>query len=164
MVVFDATILIDLFHPRTQSDRKAKLQHLLAELQRKRTKILIPTPAFSEFLAGAGKARDEYHRQISVSSAFKLGTFDSRAAMECALMLDEARSNADKRANGKTWAKAKFDWQIVAIAKVGNAKIIYSDDGDIARIAMRHGLDTIKTDGLPLPDSARQHKLDLPEQ
>lgn len=159
MVVFDATILIDLFHPRTQSDRKAKLQHLLTEFQRKRTKILIPTPAFSEFLAGAGKARDEYHRQVSVSSAFKLGTFDSRAAM-----LDAARSDADKRANGKTWAKAKFDWQIVAIAKVGNAKIIYSDDGDIARIAMRHGLDTIKTDDLPLPDFARQHKLDLPEK
>lgn len=164
MVVFDATILIDLFHPRTPLDRKAKLQHLIAELQRKRTKILIPTPAFSEFLARAGKARDEYHRQISASSAFKLGTFDSRAAMECALMLDAALSGGDKRANGKTWAKAKFDWQIVAIAKVGNAKIIYSDDGDIARIAMRHGLGVIKTVDLPFPDSARQHKLDLSEQ
>lgn len=58
----------------------------------------------------------------------------------------------------------KFDWQIVAIAKVGNAKIIYSDDGDIARIAMRHGLGVIKTVDLPFPDSARQHKLDLSEQ
>lgn len=164
MVVFDATILIDLFHPRTSSDRKAKLQHLITELQRKRTKILIPTPAFSEFLARAGKARDEYHRQISASSAFKLGTFDSRAAMECALMLDAALSGGDKRANAKTWAKAKFDWQIVAIAKVGNAKVIYSDDGDIARIAARYELSVTKTDDLPFPDSTRQHKLDLSEQ
>ena len=163
MVVFDATILIDLFHPRTPSDRKAKLQHLIVELQRKRTKILIPTPAFSEFLARAGKARDEYHRQISASSAFKLGAFDSRAAMECALMLDAALSSGDKRASAKTWAKAKFDWQIVAVAKVGNARIIYSDDGDIARIATRYELGVIKTDDLPFPDSARQHKLDLSE-
>lgn len=79
-------------------------------------------------------------------------------------MLEAALSGGDKRANGKTWAKAKFDWQIVAIAKVGNAKIIYSDDGDIARIAMRHGLGVIKTVDLPFPDSARQHKLDLSEQ
>ncbi len=79
-------------------------------------------------------------------------------------MLDAALSGGDKRANTKTWAKAKFDWQIVAIAKVGNAKIIYSDDGDIARITTRHGLSAIKTDDLPLPDSARQHKLDLADQ
>lgn len=164
MVVFDATVLIDLFHPRTHPDHKAKLEHLIAELQRKRTKILIPTPAFAEFLARAGKARDEYHRRLSASSAFKLGSFDSRAAMECALMLDVALSSGDKRTNGKTWAKAKFDWQIVAISKVGNAKIIYSDDGDIARIGARLGLSVIKTDDLPFPDSARQHKLDLPEQ
>lgn len=163
MVVFDASILIDLFHPRTPPDRKAKLEHLLAELQRKRTKILVPTPAFSEFLAGAGKARDKYHRQISASSVFKLGAFDSRAAMECALMLDAALSGGDKRANGKTWAKAKFDWQIVAIAKVSNTRTIYSNDGDIARIASRHELSAIKADDLPFPDSARQHKLDLTE-
>ena len=78
-------------------------------------------------------------------------------------MLDAALSGGDKRANAKSWAKAKFDWQIVAIARVGNAKVIYSDDGDIARIAARHELRVVKTDDLPLPDSARQHKLDLSE-
>ena len=163
MVVFDATVLIDLFHPRTHADRKAKLEHLIAGLHSKRTKILSPTPALSEFLAGAGKARDEYHRRLAASSAFKLGAFDSRAAMECALMLEAVLTSGDKRAN-KTWAKAKFDWQIVAIAKVGNAKIIYSDDGDIFRIGTRQGLAVIKTEDLPLPNSARQHRLDLPEQ
>ena len=29
MIVFDATVLIDLFHPRTHPDRKAKLEHLI---------------------------------------------------------------------------------------------------------------------------------------
>jgi predicted nucleic acid-binding protein len=59
--------------------------------------------------------------------------------------------------------KAKFDWQIVAIAKVVNARTIYSEDGDISRIGQRLGLAVIKTDDLPLPDSARQTELELPE-
>ena len=161
MVVFDATVLIDLFHPRTHPDRKAKLEHLIAELQRQRTKIVLPAPAIAEFLARAGKARDGYHQHIASSSAFKVGSFDSRAAMECALMLDAALTGGDKRANAKTWAKAKFDWQIVAIARVANAHTIYSDDGDIARVGARHGIRVIKTDDLELPASARQAKLDL---
>lgn len=33
MVVFDATILIDLLNPRTTPDRIAKLEHLVSELQ-----------------------------------------------------------------------------------------------------------------------------------
>lgn len=163
MVVFDATVLIDLFHPRTHADRKAKLEHLIAELQRKKTKIVIPTPALSEFLARAAKARDANYSRLSTSAAFKIAPFDSRAAMECALMLDAALTSGDKRANAKTWAKAKFDWQIVAIAKVANACTIYSEDGDIARIGKQHGLAVIKTDDLPLPDSARQAELDLPK-
>lgn len=65
MVVFDATVLIDLFHPRTHSDRKVKLEHLIAELQRGKTKIVIPTPALSEFLARAGKARESYHEKLA---------------------------------------------------------------------------------------------------
>jgi predicted nucleic acid-binding protein len=163
MVVFDATVLIDLFNPRLHPDRRAKLDHLVAELQRKKTKIVIPTPALAEFLARAGKARDTYYEQLSTQSAFKIGAFDNRAAMECALMLNTALSSGDKRAQAKTWAKAKFDWQIIAIARVASAHMLYSEDSDLARIGARHGITVIKTDDLPLPASARQAKLDLPE-
>ncbi len=163
MVVFDATVLIDLFNPRLNPDRKAKLDHLLAELQRKKTKIVIPTPALAEFLARAGKARDAYHEQLSSQSSFRIGSFDNRAALECALLLDAALSSGDKRSHTKTWAKAKFDWQIIAIARVANAHMLYSEDSDLARIGARHGIAVIRTDDLPLPASARQAKLDLPE-
>jgi predicted nucleic acid-binding protein len=161
MVVFDATILIDLLNPRTVADRNAKLEHLVSELQKSKSKILIPTPALSEFLAGAGKARDGYYQKISASSAFQVVAFDARAAMECALMIDETYTKADKQARTKTWTKAKFDWQIIAITKVSGANVIYSDDGDIARMGDRFGIKVIKTDDLPLPASARQGKLNL---
>lgn len=161
MVVFDATILIDLLNSRTALDRIAKLEHLISELQKSKSKILIPTPALSEFLAGAGKARDSYYQKLSLSSAFQVVAFDARAAMECALMIDETYTKADKKSRAKTWAKAKFDWQIIAIAKVSGVSVIYSDDDDIARMGKRYGIDVIKTDDLPLPASARQGKLNL---
>ena len=163
MVVFDAPVLIDLFNPRLHADRRAKIEQLVGELQRKKAKILIPTPALAEYLAKAGKARDKVHAELTTRGVFKIGSFDSRAALECALMLDTAKRDGDKRGQAKTWAKAKFDWQIIAIAKVANAHTLYSEDSDLARIGARHGITVTKTDDLPLPASARQAKLDLPE-
>lgn len=161
MVVFDATLLIDLLNPRIKGDRKAKLDHLVTDLGKKRVKILIPTPALAEFLARAGKAREEYYSRFRASTHFKIAPFGEKAAMECALLLDEALSAGDKRAGAKTWAKAKFDWQIVAIARTENATVIYSDDEDVGRIAKRLMIPVIKTDEIPIPDSSRQHKLEL---
>jgi predicted nucleic acid-binding protein len=153
-VVFDASVLIDLFNPRLKSDRKAKLDCLVETLQKQRSKILIPTPALTELMIRAGKARDEYQRILSSRSVFKIENFDSLAAMECALLLDEALAAKEKRNIGKV--KFKFDWQIVAIAASRNAQAIYSDDEDISRYAKRVNIPVYKTDDLPLPDSARQ--------
>ena len=161
MVVFDASILIDLFNPRLKGDRRAQLDHLVETLQKKRTTILIPTPALSELMARAGSARDEYFRKLNSSSNFRINPFGAKAAMECALMIDEALTSGDKKNKAKTWAKAKFDWQIAAIAKSENATAIYSDDGDIARVGKRANIAVIKTDDLPLPASARQGQLNL---
>ena len=156
-VVFDASVLIDLFNPRLQGDRKTKLDYLVKSLQKERTKILIPTPALTELMIKAGKARDEYQRILSSRSVFKIEPFDTRAAMECALLLAEALAAKEQRIIGKV--KFKFDWQIIAIAASRNAQAIYSDDDDIVRYAKRVDIPVYKTDNLPLPDSARQHEL-----
>lgn len=159
-VAFDATILIDLFNPRLKGDRRAKLDYLVHELQKKKTKILIPTPALTELMIRAGKVREEIHQKLSGASAFQITSFDSRAAMECALLLEEALDTDGKRQLTKS--KIKFDWQIVAIAASHDAIVIYSDDGDIARYGKRANLVVIKTDDLPLPASALQGNLELP--
>jgi predicted nucleic acid-binding protein len=161
MVIFDASVLIDLFNIRLKDDRRAKLDQLVETLQKKRTTILIPTPALSEFMARAGSARDEYFRKLNSSSNFRIAPYGAKAAMECALMIDEALTGGDKKANAKTWAKAKFDWQIVAIAKSENATAIYSEDADIVRLGKRANIFVIKTEELPLPASARQHSMDF---
>ena len=156
-VVFDASILIDLFNPRLKGDRKVKLEFLVETLQKDRSKILIPTPALTEFMVKADKARDEYLRSLSVKTAFKLEPFGERAAMECALLLAQALPMRERRQVSKV--KFKFDWQIVAVAASCNAKAIYSDDDDIARYAERVNIPAYKTDDLPLPISARQEQI-----
>lgn len=159
MVVFDASILIDLFNPRLGGDRRFKLDYLVDTLEKQRTKILVPTPALTELMVYAEKARDSYHRLLSASSVFQISPFDSRAAMECALLLADAFSAKERRKVTKT--KFKFDWQIVAIAASRNATTIYSDDPDIVRYGERVQLRVIKTEDLPLPDSAKQGTLPL---
>jgi predicted nucleic acid-binding protein len=158
-IAFDATVLIDLFNPRLKGDRRAKLDELVAQLQKSRSKILIPTPALTELLVRAGKAREEIHQQLSNKSKFQITPFDSRAAMECALMLEDALDTKSKHQITKS--KIKFDWLIVATAAAHNATTIYSDDGDIARCGQRANIKVVKIDDLPLPASARQKKLEL---
>lgn len=62
-----------------------------------------------------------------------------------------------KRENAAaTWAKIKYDRQIVAIAKVCGATTIYSDDGDIRAIAAREKIAVVRLIDIALPDAAKQ--------
>ena len=153
-VVFDASILIDLFSKRLSIDRKARLDHLVDSLKKRRTKVMIPTPALAEFLVKAGSARGAYLQELSDSAAFTIESFDQRAAVECALLLEEAWASEQKRKVNHT--KFKFDWQIVAIAASRRATAIYSDDSDIAKAASRVNIPVYSINALPIPSSAQQ--------
>ena len=156
-VVFDASILIDLLNPRLKGDRRFRVDHLIESLAKQRVKILVPTPALTDLMVRAGKAREGYHRELTQSSRFRVEPFDAKAAMECALLLSEAWDKGKK--TGITRTKFKFDWQIVAIAASRNATAIYSDDEDLAAAARRVAIAVYATDSLPLPQSALQSPL-----
>lgn len=158
-VAFDATVLVDFFNRKLTGDRRAKLDELVATLEKSKTKIVIPTPALTEVLIRAGKAREEIHNALTRKSAFEIAPFDVKAAMECSLLLEEAWSGVEKRAITKT--KFKFDWQILAIAATRRVTTIYSDDGDMAKAAVRAGIRVVRIDDLALPASAKQGKLDV---
>ena len=158
-VTFAATVRVDIFNPKLRGDRRAKLDDLVATLEKSRTKIVIPTPALTEVLIRAGKAREEIYNLLVRKSAFEVAPFDAKAAMECSSLLEDAWSATEKRSITKT--KFKFDWQIVAIAASRRVTAIYSDDRDVANAAARVGIRAIRIDDLSLPDSAKQTKLDL---
>ncbi|MBC7485012.1 MAG: PIN domain-containing protein [Rhizobacter sp.] len=160
-VVFDASVLIDLFNKKLSGDRRSRLDHLVASLAKQRTKVLIPSPALAEFLVKAGKAKEGYLNEIRRHGSFVIEPFDQRAAIECALLLAEAWARSQK---GKvTHTKFKFDWQIVAIAASRNATAIYSDDPDISRAASRVNISVHRTDDLPIPSSALQRAIPFDE-
>src|SRR5438128_501066 len=106
MVAFDAGILINLFRTTGSQEEREKLSYLVADLERSKQVIVIPTPALSEFLIRASPNQlDEIRRR----SAFRIAPFDQKAAIECALAVRDDLSRGGKRGvNTSTWAKAKF--------------------------------------------------------
>ncbi|MHB8885990.1 MAG: type II toxin-antitoxin system VapC family toxin [Methylovirgula sp.] len=95
-------------------------------------------------------------------AVFSIEPFDTRAAIEVAAMSRDAAASGNKRGNSNaTWAKVKYDRQIVAIAKVNGATSIYSDDRDIATLAKTAKISVVSLADLPLPPQNAQ--LDLLE-
>ena len=175
MVEFDAGFLAVLFHPnpgvpsdpqtgKPIADTKERIEFLISTLSDSGEKILIPTPALAEVLIALGKvaavqAVDDLHGE----STFKIGDFDERSAIELSLM-SELRPGEKKRKDQKgTWAKVKFDRQVVAIAKVNGVKTIYSTDEDVLKLAVKEGLEAVALHELPLPPPATP-KLPFEEQ
>jgi len=168
MVVIDATTLLLMLRPGTPVpagpdgipiDRpKERIEYLVQQLDKAKTKIIIPTRALGEALVRAGaEASQQIVEYLQRFSVFSIEPFDTRAAIEMAAMSREALAKGKKRGvSDATWAKVKYDRQIVAIAKVHGATTIYSHDGDIATLGRRAKINVISLAGLPLPPQKAQ--------
>ncbi|MGY4511361.1 hypothetical protein [Bradyrhizobium sp. USDA 3650] len=108
---------------------KERVQHLLDTLQQNNSKIIIPTPSLGEVLVKAGAAAPKIVAEFATSKHFKVADFDIRAAVEFATRQNAREKGIEKR------TKAKFDDQILAIAIVENASVIFSDDKKLANAA-----------------------------
>ena len=173
MPVFDATTLLLFLEPDARApldpatnkpvtDAKARIDHLIEALEKRRATIVIPTPALSEVLVHAGEAGPEYLDILNTTRCFRIEPFDQRAAVELATMTREALREGDLRAGTQaTRAKLKFDRQIIAIARTQSQTTIYSDDQDIATLAEPLGLEVTPAHALPVPPEDAQRRLEL---
>jgi predicted nucleic acid-binding protein len=172
MVVIDATILLLFFRPdagvpagprgRTIDFPRERIEFPIQQLEKARTKIVIPTPVLSELLVRAGPAASqEIVEEVNRLAVFRIEPFDARAAIEVAAMTRATLAGTGKKrgASKSPWAKIKFDRQIVATAKVVGATMIYSDDRDVIAIAKAEGIPVMGLADLPVPDRARQGEL-----
>ena len=166
MVEFDAGFLAILFHPnpglppdpqtgKPVTQTKERIEFLINTLSDSGEKILIPTPALAEVLIALGKvaaaqAVDNLHGE----SAFQIGDFDERSAIELSLMSELGPGETKRKGQQGTWVKVKFYRQIVAIAKVNGVKTIYSTDEEVQKLAIKEGIKAIALHELPLPPPA----------
>ena len=161
MIAFDASVLIAFDNPRCPEESRLKVAALVQRAKQSRQRVLLPAPAVAEYLAGAGAAAAKASALLNSSKAYRIGDFGSRAALETAVGLGHIKTKAARKHEGASWAKAKFDTQIVAIAKVEGAHTIYTFDSDIVRTAAHFGITGVLVSGMPLPDEARQRALEL---
>ena len=169
MVVIDATTLLLMLRPGTPVpggpnglppvDRaKERIEYLVQRLDKAKTKIIIPAPALSEVLIRAGADGSvQIIERLQRYAVFSIEPFDTRASIEVAAMSREALAKGNKRGQSEaTWAKVKYDRQIVAIAKVHGATAIHSDDGDIDTLCKRAKITMVRLAELPLPPQTAQ--------
>lgn len=171
MVVIDATNLLLMLRPGTPvpagadglpvEKAKERIEYLIARLDKEKTKVIIPTPALSEALVRAGPAAtQEIVEKLQKFSVFRIEPFDTRAGIEVAAMTRKALDSGKKRGpSSATWAKVKYDRQIVAIARVCGATTIYSDDDDIGALAKEAKINVVKIKDLPLPPEKTQFEM-----
>jgi hypothetical protein len=121
---------------------------LIEDLSAANDVIGVPAPALAETLVRSGPNRAEYMKVLNDTWKFQLLPFDARAAIDAADLIAAIKSGKEP---WETWAKIKFDIQIVAIAKAEGASLIYSDDHDIEKYARRFGIPVMRICDLPSP-------------
>ena len=163
LIAFDADVLSMILKPSIEppidpvtcqpTERtKERLEYLLAELEKAKARIIIPSPALSEFLVIAEESGPDYLSVIDRKAMFSIEPFDTRAAIEAAASTRDAIARGNKK-SGTTgvWQAVKTDRQIVAIAKVLGVTRIYSNDRDMQNIASESGIEVIAVWQLPPP-------------
>lgn len=169
IVVLDASVLIFLFEkdanapldPATGAPVACcydRVNHLVATLERNRTTIIVPTPALGEILVKAGDAGPAWLQILEKTQRIRVASFDKMAAVEFAALQADRMARGAKVSGGRP--KAKFDDQIIAIARVSGAQTIYSDDRGLATAA-GPWLPVIGLADLPLPPVDPQLTLKL---
>jgi len=164
MIAFDAGVLIAYRNPKCNEETRIRVETLIGRAENSRKRIVLPAPAFTEFLAGmkSPSALAQASETISSSRSFRVAEFGQKATIETALVIARVKKPASRRHEGVTWAKAKFDWQIAAIAKVEGAETIYTTDDDVVRAAKHFGIQGVRIETMELPVEARQRGLEFP--
>jgi predicted nucleic acid-binding protein len=171
-VAFDNTMLSILlnpngkpvYYPGTDNPLELALERaesVVALIEKARRKIILPAPACAELLTAIGPDAQQYLNIVGRSRVFEIGNFDARGAAELALLNRGPFAANDEKDRLEPYQKRKVDRQIVAICKVYGVTELYTDDSGLAKRARLCGITPISLSEVPIPDTARQHLLEL---
>ncbi len=166
-VGFDTTMLSILLNPdcripnlpgtQTQVEHaKERAQGLLQSLEKARRKIVVPTPAAAELLTAIGPEAQQYINMVQRSRLFEVASFDPRCAHELAILNRGVFKDIDDRNDAQPYQKRKVDRQIIAVCRVHDVTDLHTTDGNLCNLARLCGINPIRIEELPIPDSARQ--------
>ncbi|MFN5351152.1 MAG: type II toxin-antitoxin system VapC family toxin [Alphaproteobacteria bacterium] len=169
MVVLDSSYLLAIFSEKSNPPRKLgteevvdlfkeRINGLISELSKNKTKIGIPTPALSEILIKSNSDTQELLDKITKNKNFVLLNFDLKSAIELAEL---ARKDPAPRTKNESNAKLKFDRQILAIAITNKAEIIYTNDENLHKKSKQFKIESTLIQDLPIPNSEKQLKMDF---
>lgn len=177
IVALDATALILLLDreasgpddPETGKkvqDAHARLGYLASNISKaKGGRLIIPAPAFAEAIVKIDPpAVAQYLAIFERLRGLRFADFDKLAAIEFSVIQRQIlaeRPVRQRRSELDSRSRAKFDHQIVAIAKVERSDFIVTDDVGLARYAKRFGLRCQGVGKLDLPPSDAQGSLPL---
>lgn len=137
---------------------KERVAALLDELEKVGAKIIVGTPALSELMIRSGvEAAQSWVTIMRKSAVFKIVAFDEKSAVEVAMMAGHAVQGENRKgASDGTYAKLKYDRQIVAIARTEGAAVFYSDDHRQRNLATKLGMTVRGLADCIVPDAAAQ--------
>jgi hypothetical protein len=140
-----------------------RIDYLVQSISQGRGKIIIPSPALAEFMLLAWDKYSEYLTIIRRKAVFEVGGFDDPEAVE---LVEHWRKHGDgkkpKPGAAETWAKVKYDRQIIAIALTRRVECVYSTDKDLHRYAAQLGVKSCGLADLPLPPPRQLHLVEQP--
>lgn len=160
MIIFDANILIQLSTLPEDDEKYLRIQGLVVDLVASKTVIGIPAPAWAEYLCGADLATAGVIQALRRRRTVRVLPFDEAAAFELSFIHRGAiQFGSKKGAANAPWQQIKTDRQILAIARVHQAAVIYTDDEKLALEAQRLNVSVKFVEDIPL--KPQQTKLDL---
>jgi predicted nucleic acid-binding protein len=123
----------------------------------------VATPALSEIMVRAGvQAGQNWLAIMNKSKCFKVVPFDAKSAIEVAIMAGHTvKGEEAKEATRDTYAKLKYDRQIIAIAHTEGATTFYTDDHRQRNLAERLGMTVRCLSDLPIPAAAAQTEMEF---
>ena len=166
--LFDAGFMHILFDDRARVPRdsngkpvieqaQSRIDFLVQTITERKDKIVLPTPALTEFMLLAADRYRDYLTIIKRKAVFEIAGFDDPEAIE--LVEHWAKFGDGKKLKARTaetWAKLKYDRQIAAIAVTRRVEIIYSTDSDLEKYAEQLKIKYCGLADLPAPPTEQR--------
>jgi predicted nucleic acid-binding protein len=120
-----------------QEEMIPRAQALLAQLERDRTQVVVPSVVIGEFLIGLPASEQPRYQDI-ISRRFVVVPYDLRASIHFARIWQQKRDAnvfEELKARGATRTLLRADTMIVATALAASATSLYGHDEHIERLA-----------------------------